>query len=164
MTKIRKLFAWFWRNKERMVLIVMVAILCQRVYQVMYPKPPEDHKRRVAPGDSISELPPLPPPRPLTDVKGAYASLYRKHPLWLHSKIGSKDKRDEGVEELSITLHNITTAPRLSAQLSTKTARKKWYSENEPFEKFRLESINVEDKTVDIFSEEHNKVYTISQD
>ena len=63
MTKIRKLFAWIWRNKERIVLIIMVAILCQRIYQVMNPEKAKEFTRLIPPGEEFEEKPPLVPDR-----------------------------------------------------------------------------------------------------
>ncbi len=42
LTILQKTGAWIWNQKEKMVLLILVGVLCFRVYQVVNGPPPQD--------------------------------------------------------------------------------------------------------------------------
>ena len=55
MDKLRKIGLWFWYNKERMVLLVMLVVLAYRVYGVLYPGDAPVWKNIPVPQTSLPE-------------------------------------------------------------------------------------------------------------
>ncbi len=166
--KLRKAFGWIWYNKERMVLVVMVAILCYRVYQVMNPPPEEGPTHYPPPITDTAQIPaeampPVPPETVPIDVPGNYSNLYRQNPFWYHSgdRARSEDKALTP-EDLDIELLAIReVSGRWRAQLRTQTTRA-WYDEGEEFEEFVLEQINPEQQSVVIYAARYAERLTLT--
>ncbi len=171
--KLRKLGIWFWYNKERMVLLVMVAVLAYRVYGVMYPPEPEQWPFIPVP---LTDLPqsaeerqalglpgdlPLPP---TSGLPGVYTSLHERNPFWYYSGSTQQKGGEEGsAEALNIQLLDIQVAagePR--ARLKT-IRTTDWYSEREQFEEFELVSIDVETQTAVVYSERYERQFTLKK-
>jgi hypothetical protein len=159
---IRKIGRWFWLNKERMILVIMVCILCYRVYQIIYPPPKPQEKQYRPPVKEVAEdqRPPLPPPPPPMLIPGAYASLHRQNPFWYYSREASDKQREVTGKDLGITLLNVRRVGETwRAQLRTQSTTR-WYNEGEEFEQFVLERVNPEEKTVVIYSEQYARRFT----
>lgn len=172
--KLRKLGAWIWLNKERMILIAMVVFLVYRVWQVVNPPPLEEGPQILSPKNNLPEdpqeraelvkeqvLPPPPPPRELTEIPGTYAVLYRNNALWYFS--GQSDSGDGPVtaERLGLSLLDIQrVGTKLRARLQTRSTNK-WYNEGEQFEEFELLTINQEQGTVEIYANQYGKRLTV---
>jgi hypothetical protein len=169
--KLRKISKWIWLNKERMLLAVMFALLCYRVYVVVYPPPPPQFPLVKAPTAHLPEspeerkelgLPEAPPPRPPMDLPGNFSSLYNRNPFWYYSGQKQETGTEVTAENLGIKLLNIReVGGRWRAQLRTSSTTK-WYDEGEQFEEFELQKINPEDKTVVIYAERYAKRFTLS--
>lgn len=173
MDKLQKLGAWLWRNKERMVLIVMIAVLAYRVWGIFnppqeeawarLPKPqlelPSDPEERKELG--LPAMPPLPTP---SVMPGVYTTLYDRNPFWYYSG----QKQSSGSEQISaadlnIELVDIQTG-RGNPRVRLRTARTvKWYSENEQFEEFEVISIDAENQTVVVYSQRYSKSFTLEK-
>lgn len=173
--KLQKAGAWLWYNKERMVLVIMVAILGYRVYRVITPPPAPDWPvlqppRSELPTDPEEQrqlgLPGNPAARPPMDVPGSHASLYGRNPFWYHSGQQSEqsDQQEVTAESLNIQLLDIQEAAggRLRARLRTKSLTS-WYSENAQFEEFELQRINKEDQTIEVYSERYGRTFVIQK-
>jgi hypothetical protein len=171
--KLRKLGAWIWLNKERMILIAMVVFLVYRVWQVVYPPPPVEGLRVVSPKNNLPEdpqeratlvadgvLPPPPPPRELTEIPGTYAVVHRNNAMWYYS--GDTGTTTEvTAESLGLYLVDIQRAgTRLRARLQTRSTTK-WYNEGEQFEEFELLQIDQEQGTVEIYANQHGTRLTV---
>ncbi|MBI2432632.1 MAG: hypothetical protein HYV26_07165 [Candidatus Hydrogenedentes bacterium] len=169
--KLRKIAAWVWLNKERMVLLIAVGILCYRVYEVIFPPPPEEPKptnppknELPAPGPETEKLlPPSPPPRPPIDAPDDYASLYRRNPF-SYSSAGGGGATEVKEDELDIALLNIQPGNDGARAQLRAGAAKKWYKEGEPFQGYVLEDIDVDAKTVTIYSEQLEKRQTLEME
>lgn len=172
--KLRKLGAWFWLNKERMILIAMVVFLVYRVWQVVYPPPPAEGPRVVSPKNNLPEdpqeraalvaegvLPPPPPPRELTEIPGTYAVVHRNNAMWYYS--GNTATTEEVTPEmLGLFLVDIQRAGNvLRARLQTRTTTK-WYNEGEQFEEFELVQINQEQGTVEVYANQYGRRLTVT--
>ena len=117
MDKLRKIGSWFWYNKERMVLAVMVIVLAYRVYGIVYPPESEVWPRIPVPQTELPQtdeekqalgLPSSPPIPPTDGLPGPYTSLYEKNPFWYHaSQAQTKDKEGVNAEDLNIELLDI---------------------------------------------------------
>ena len=159
MDKLQKVFKGLWRFKERFVLILLLGFLCYRVYELFVPKVLE-----AAPPDQKGKAePPQPPPNnPPVDAPGQYAGLYHSNPFTYFSDAPTSGEGGLTGKEAGIELLNIKQMPggKWRAQLKTGAA-KKWYDEGEPFEEFKLESINPDDKTVVVYAERFAKTVTL---
>jgi hypothetical protein len=171
MDKLQKIGAWFWRNKERIVLIVMLLVLAYRVYGVMNPAPAKIWPHVPTPQTILPEageerqslgLPNNPPVRPPDGLPGVYTSVYEKNPFWYYSGQKQQEgKQEVSVEDLNIQLLNIQEVdgkPR--AQLHTSRTTK-WYFEGESFEEFELTRIDTETQTVVVYSEKYTRQFTL---
>jgi len=164
MDKVRKALTWVWYNKERMVLAVMVAVLCYRVYQVLYPEQADEGtitfsvSNTVKPGDG----PPEPGARPPRDIYFDYRSIHIQNPFWYYAASGDAQGSD-GPRDIGIDLLGIRDAGqgRLLAQLRTPSITS-WYDEGEQFEEYELISIDINENTVDVYSAQLNQTVTLS--
>lgn len=173
MDKLQKIGSWFWYNKERMVLIIMVAVLAFRVYGIVYPPESEVWPRIPVPQTTLPEtdeekqalgLPSSPPPPPTGGLPGTYTSIYERNPFWYYS--GQAEKKDDpGVtpEDLNIALidiQDVSGNPRARLRTIRTT---KWYSEGEQFEEFELVEIDMETQSVVIYSERYARPFTLKK-
>lgn len=163
--KIQKIGIWFWWNKERFVLLILVGILGYRVYVIAYPPPPEKEESYSPPRKEVPDelKPPMPPLPPALSIPGTYASLWRENPFWYFAgeSSGSTGTKEITSKDLGITLLNVRqVGDRWRAQLRTRSTTK-WYDEGEEFEQFILEQVNPEDKTVVIYSEQYGRRFTL---
>ncbi len=165
--KIQKIGIWFWWNKEKFVLIILVGILGYRVYIIAYPPPPEIEEVYSPPRKEIPDDPNLKPPMPQLPpalaIPGTYAQLWRENPFWYFAgeTTSARGTHEITAKDLGITLLNIRqVGEKWRAQLRTRSTTK-WYDEGEEFEKFILERINPDDKTVVIHSEQYGRRFTL---
>jgi len=165
--KAVKAFRWIWDNKERMVLVVMVGVLCYRIYVVLNPevmvetvnaRPPD----RSVEGHSPEIIPPEVPAPPALDLPGNYTGLYRNNPYWYYAGDRGVGEEEVTAATLGINLLDIKEAAGTwRAQLQTETTRK-WYEEGEQFEEFELIEINAEEGTAVVYSERYGERVTLS--
>ncbi len=171
MDKIRKIGDWIWNNKERMVLIVMVLVLGYRVYQILSPPPPPQWQRLQPPRQQLPEdpldredlgLPGPPPARPPLDVPGTYVTFYERNPFWYYSG-EARQQADQEVraEDLNIQVLSIQVVdgnPRARLRAGGGTS---WYSVGDQFAGFELLEINSDADTVVVFSQSHERPFTL---
>jgi len=165
--KIRKIAAWIWNNKERMVLVVMVGFLVYRVWQVVYPPPPPDEAFLRPPMQSLPEepgpgiQPPRPPVAPPMRIPGDYAAIHQRNPFWYFGTQAGRGAQ-AGAADLQIQLLRIREVNnRFRAQLRTATTTQ-WYNEGERFEEFELRSIDPAENSVTIHSERLGRTITLT--
>jgi len=166
--KLRKAGLWIWLNKERMILLVMVGLLCRQVYAVVYPPAPEVADNLPLPRNPDPEdLPPeIDPPaaQPIAGLRspGEYANLDRSNPFWYYSTQAEGGAATDS-DAIDIQLLDIRVAgTKVRAQLQTK-ATKKWYDEGDKFEEFQLLDIDPDAGTVEIFSEGQGRQVTLQK-
>jgi hypothetical protein len=159
--KIRKLGAWFWRNKERLILAVMVIFLCTRVYEVFkeqeidttFISPPgllNDFKIQEL--EAANQLPPFPPPPPPTPFPyGQYGALVEQNAFFYHATSQGGSTSQEQQWDLSIERIAEPTpgAVRVRVRHGNVSA---WYNEGESFAEYELQAVDVASKTVTIYS------------
>ncbi|MBI1317455.1 MAG: hypothetical protein GC168_00715 [Candidatus Hydrogenedens sp.] len=166
--KLRKAGLWVWANKERMILLVMVVLLCRQVYAVVYPPEPEQEAslplpRTPDPADLPPEVDP-PSPEPISGLRtpGEYVNLYRKNPFWYYST-RSEGATGSDSDTLNIQLLDIRVAgSRVTARLKTNAATK-WYVKGDKFEEYQLLDIDPEAGTVEIYSESKGTQETLQK-
>ena len=164
--KLRKFGEFLWLNKERIILVVMVAILCFQVYKVLYP---DEKPRGVIPNpprslDENSEgftAPPQPPDKPGITISGDYVSLFRRNPFWYFSGRNQRGTQDgEEGTEIALVDIQVTAAGVTRAQLRTATTTQ-WYTVGDSFEQFRLQSVDVDGQTAVVYVERLSREITL---
>jgi hypothetical protein len=151
--KIRKIGQWVWLNKERMVFLVMVIILCWRVYIVVKPPVPVDDVNPPQPSAQRQmDVPPLPPTPDPRVTPPPTAPLKRVDPFWYWSSQVGEDTGEEG--DLGIELESILPTPTgPMARLKTKGGRARAYREGEQFENYIVRRIDADAGEVEVYDE-----------
>ena len=151
MNRLRKIGQWFWRNKERMVLAVLVVILCFRIYRMLNPIPDETAEA-VPPSRAGNQLPldaerpPLPLPLEAVYEVDDWSSLSRRNPFFWSNVTGSGEVSVDGVpQDLKVVRIRETRDGVFSAQIRTQSSTK-WYNEGDEFEIYTLQRIDAEAK------------------
>lgn len=160
MNFLRKIGAWLWLNKERMVLAVMVCILIFRVYTVLNPKIENDKPLPTPPEkEPIVDVPV--PPGPVRDYETRDWSKIWRRPFFRYeeARTGSRSVGQDAAESaIEIELEQIKAAPDGSFRARLRTpSRTGWYTEGQQFEQFTLISIDNDKGCVVIFSEQETK-------
>jgi len=155
--RVRKIGEWIWRNKERMVLAIMVCFLGFRVYQVVSPVDEESGRMPQPPSSTPTddvELPGVPGPPPPPPPAEDYSLLWRINPFGGWRASGRGGTETQASEDLEISLLRIReVAPgQIRAQIQT-PGRRGWYEEGDAFEAYELLSIDPDADTVVVFSE-----------
>lgn len=108
---------------------------------------------------------PDPPPRPVMERADDYRPLVRQNPFTIWSAMledsGTKDAEGDSID---VTLNNIVkwSDGAYRAELTTKvTGKSKRYKEGEPFESYKLMSIDPKNKSVTIYSSAHDKTFEL---
>jgi hypothetical protein len=156
--KIRKIGAWLWYAKERMVLVVVVGLLCWQMYQVANPKPPDEMvvvpPPLPKPPDDWEGGPPWPPPGPPRKGPEDWRGLYARNPMWVFAHSPENDNiSDRGEQDPGIRLLKIMEMPDGSVRAWLETNTREWYLPGDKFESFELLSIDPEAQTCEVFSE-----------
>ena len=152
-----------------MVLVIMVGILCYRVYQILDPPPPpppppnHSFPSDVVPEDrSLWDAPPECPAPPAGPQLVDYTSLYRRNPFWVYaadSRARKDDEAGDATDDIGISLVRIRKMPdgTSRAEIQTKGRNRGWYREGEEFESFQLLSIDATAQTCEVYAEELGK-------
>lgn len=158
MNAIRKIGAWLWNSKERMVLAVMVVVLCYRVYQVVNPPlddenqpvftPPSNDPKGIVP-------PPPPPPVPFAPPTENWSLIWRRSSWQWQPRTDRRDQNAEAELSINLELLDIMELPngRVRAQIKSVAGSGKWYDEGDPFESYTLISIDPDTNSCVIFAE-----------
>jgi hypothetical protein len=164
--KLRKALAWLWRNKERIVLVILVGALVWQLYKIvgeaeagfeskpLPPRPPRE-------GEYFGPEEPPPPP-PLQSPED-WSSLVLRNAFWLFGTDIDGPEDGEGGDDPGIALLQIRpwSDGGFRARLETESA-KKWYGEGEKFESFELLHIYPDENTVEVYSEELGRTVTLT--
>ncbi|HOZ47587.1 MAG TPA: hypothetical protein PLO37_17740 [Candidatus Hydrogenedentes bacterium] len=172
-TKLRKLVEWLWRNKERMILAIVVVVLILRVWEVLNPAavplaPTYAFPRTQWPEDPVEVAhigfpgpPPLSPPPPMPEN---WKPLWQRNPFWYNAESGGAGGEDDAIaRDPGIYLTRIAKRPdgKLRARLRTPSSQK-WYDEGEQFEKYELVSIDEEKRECVVFLKEFGRRVTLT--
>ncbi|MBN2464915.1 hypothetical protein JXD38_04755 [candidate division WOR-3 bacterium] len=165
MEQLRKAGTWVWYAKERLVLGALVVFLCVRVYDVVNPEaiegPPVQPPRGMYPEDNP---PPEPPPMPAPLSQPDTGALVSRNPFTVYSSpAAAQQSSNAAPEELGIRLVRIVPwrEGEYRAELITQNRNRGRYSEGELFENYRLERIDPDNQSVDIWSDQYNRMYTL---
>ena len=159
MDKIRKLGAWLWLYKERLLLLIVVCVLCWRVYIAINP-PPAPPAPPVTPPVSLNaaganELPPEPGLAPKTLIPMDRKELARRNPFWYYAEEGSADTDGDAPPEVDLELRGIQTMPDGAQRARLKMgSRTRYYAEGDDIGgQYTLVSIDAENETVTVRAE-----------
>lgn len=145
-----------------MFLLVMLGILVWRVYVVIHPEPPkesivtpprpeigENFPQDKKPGEPVAE-PELPPP-------SDWSSLWTRNPFTYFSELSQQSAKDAEGKAVSIELLDIQNPKGAPRVLLGYGSTKKWHKEGDSFVSYKLQSINVEEKTCEVYSEKEGR-------
>ena len=148
------------RNKELVVLVLLLVLLLYRGYTLMNPtEAPPLTMGKMASARRTGEdpLPPSPPP-PSEPI--VIDGLVRANPFTTRAR-PQEDVRNAGPEArppLQLVRIQQWRDGSYRAQIASKAGvRAKWYREGEQFESYRIERIDAEGESVTVYSEEHRK-------
>lgn len=185
-SKLRKGGLWLWNQKEKIFLVALLGVLCFRVYSVFAdldpeaeiksattptttgPKPPGGSPAAPAAGAGAirSDNVPTPPAKPTAERPEDFRPLVRQNPFTIYGAMQGEAKRGEGQQEtVDVTLHRIMrwSDGSYRAEMSTKVSgRPKRYAEGEAFENYKVMSIDAVNNMVTIYSNVHEKTFTLT--
>jgi hypothetical protein len=167
---IRKFFISLWYTKERILLVVMLLILCWRVFQVVSPPDEEAMDRPTPPPPPAQTEPPPdweggPPERPImpgVPPQQDYSSLHQKNPFWFHgTQMGGTGRGGADGDEVDVTLESIQVPPSGEPLAKLVAGDAKWYKEGEAFQSYQVLSIDPDAGTCEIYSEKLGQRITL---
>lgn len=162
--KLRKFGEMLWLNKERMILVAMLAILCYQVYEVVYPDERPRGTIPKRPGDAdVATKPPQPPDKPSITISGDYVGLFRRNPFWYASGRNQRNTTSTSSDIVIKLLDIQDLSGRQRARLQTETTTK-WYDVGEKFEQFQLQSVDEAAGTATVYVESQGKEVTIQKE
>lgn len=173
MSKLRKIVAWIWRNKERMLFGVLVLLLCYCVWKVVNPDPPpslevDTRPPRAELPEEWEDGPPAPPaatPDPLP--RAATDALLGDNPFTVHggpSTAGARaaEADEEESDEPEVQLVRVIPGPadtyRAELRINNRPRR---VSQGDVVEGLRIERVDGRNSTVVVVSEESGKRTTL---
>ena len=161
MEKLRKIFVWIWKAKERLLLVVMVCFLCYRVYTVINPVPDDSTILPRYPSDSVSEDEidiPLTPPRPPKDEQAeSWRSLMHRN-MFVFSLITSNSTSADLGDDYDIKLLSIQDQGngKYRARIKEGNDRARSYGEGAKFSTYELIEIDPDTDCCNLYSEDIN--------
>ena len=166
--KIRKLTSWVWNVKERLILAIMVAVLCQRVYDVMNPKglgeaDPIPHMPFR--DESNVDIPKNPPQIPQDLLPESWTLLHKRPPtLFVQPRRPTDPTNPGGPDTSNLELRDIKkSGDGYRVQIFTGQGRPRWYEEGDRFESYEIVFIDPDEETVQVYSEETNRPLTLER-
>lgn len=144
MEKMRKFGERLWYNKERIVLVIMISILCWHVYSVVNaPVEAGSATNFQYPSSNLEDIEraQIPPP-PAPAIPTSWKGVYTPNPFWFYSGASTQTGISRDSQDPGIKLLRIQEMPdgKLRAQLQTTATN--WYSEGAQFETFQLLKID----------------------
>ncbi len=170
LSQLQKAGSWLWSQKEKMVLIALVGVLCYRVYVVVFPPDTKSTAQTTlsAMRPAAAKEPTLPtviPPWPPNKQVMADASgLVRRNPFTIYGVQGDdgpSTTTDETTIPVTLTGFRKWRDGTMRALLLVSGDRVRPYAERESFGSYTLESIDADGKTVEVYSQEFDKVFTL---
>lgn len=163
---LRKMGLWIWLFKELLILVILVGVLCYRVYGVVNPPPPKNAEKPARPSDVLDpgNEPPAPVPPPPPDIAQGYAEIYSRNPF-RYEAVGASGSSGPGAQDPGIVLRDIKELNGvLTARLRVKsTGTDDWHTVDESFQGYLVTDIDAEAKTVTVYVEEFKKSFTLSK-
>ncbi len=162
LTILQKTGIWIWNQKEKMVLLILVCVFGFRVYQVVSgppPAPPDDHTKLSSPDN-----PELPGPGSVRPPKVDYQGLVQRNPFSIYGISTAREGERGSEPRIDLVLVRIVPwndGTHRAEIISSQDSRPRRYEENEPFEGYRVESINPSANTVTVYSSEHGRSFTL---
>jgi hypothetical protein len=154
----RKVGRWLWRNKERMLLGVVMVFLCWRAYVVLNPKEEKwptfrSPQAELPPGAPVPELPdPAAPQVPAVE----FSSLLERNPFTANlSRASQSGTEEEERVEARLSVQRIVERPdgTSTAQIRTRTTRS-WVTQGDEIDGFTVRAIDPDAGSVTVVSEE----------
>ena len=172
MEKLYKIGRWLLANKERMVLIALVAVLCFKVYNVVVKKEEDPTKTNTQvykppmpnpPADWFDgpNAPKDPPPPPPLPPETPFQGLARANPFTVYGYNPTVDgPKEEAPEDISLVM--IRPWPDGTMRAGIKTRVMRYYKEGEAFESYQVLKIDPAGGTVEVYSNRLGKSITLT--
>lgn len=142
-----------------MVLTVLVIVLCYRVYGVVNPPPIEAAPNFPPPGNAAPDGVPAPPPVPLPTGSPDTGQIVARNPF---SVYGGAPAQVEQEPQLDIELvRTMPLGPNEARAQIVVNRQRRWVSQGEEFDGYRVERIDPETNEVVIWSQEDARSYTL---
>lgn len=161
MDKLRKIAELFWHNKERLVFVALVGVLCWRVYEVMNPQALVDPPSHTAPRRPTEEdvpAPPVPKFRETPASDDTFASIHKRNPFWYYSGQAKTDTAPKNDQQASITLVRIM-GDRARLEMNGK---RKLCAKGDTFGDYEIRSIDSAAKTCEVYSGQSGRTETLN--
>jgi hypothetical protein len=166
--KLRKIGKWFWLNKERMLLAVLVIVLGVRVYGVVNPPPLEKPAFHPAPRAELPEdwedAPPLPRQGPALERVDP-ATLRAANPFTVVGGGAQNDRREVTPASLGVRLDSVREMRGdYVAYISVGGGRARMTRAGDEFGdgQFRLESVDGSGQSATFWSQEAGRTFTVT--
>lgn len=164
LTILQKTGVWIWNQKEKMVLFALMLVLLFRAVVVVKGTTLElEDKGPVKPPKPPEEVV-LPPEKPVQPRQVDFQGLVQRNPFSVYG-ISSETQTDDSVpEQLPLVLERIVpwNDGTVRAVIRSKDARGRRYAEGEAFENYRIVSINDTAQTVEVYSSEYDRTFTLT--
>lgn len=170
--KLRSVGLWVWENKERLILAAVVVALIVRLAAILSPPPLVEVKLPPRPaatpaGDSDAAVP-EPDPLPAPPERVEPGPLVRANPFSVTGggEIQERDRGQDGEDAPQFRLYDVRQGRGNrpdSATISVGRGRRTRVDEGEDFEdgKFRLERVDVQNESVEIWVESERRMQRV---
>ena len=164
---LRKIGLWIWEKKERMVFAIMIIFLGWRVYQVVYPPPPEEIVNVATPSASgqmeVAQPPTgggVAPPKEVPRT----GPITGRNPFWYYAQASGGEDTGEG-PSVEIVLLGFQDLPNgVYARMKVGVDRARSLREGEQFQTFVLTRVAMDDGYVEVLDQSNNESYIIYEE
>lgn len=165
MNLLRKIGQWCWDKKERMILVIMLVVLGYRIYTVINVAETDIAEVFVDP-KAIAPVEPYPPaPRATIVTENVVLSPLVGRSIF---KIDNPGRRDDGGDMVNAedqkleVLRIIEKADGKHKAMITTGGKNTLVDIGESFESYQLVSVDIENQSCEIYSENSNSYIQVS--
>jgi len=161
MRVLRPIAVQAWRYKERIVFVLLLLVLCQRVYSILSPveQPPAPPAHVPGAGTVAVAIPSPAPSRYLRPPQTV--NLVQSNPLWYWS-VAARHEADKTDTAPANILDIRDTPDGAMVQLRFKGSRARWFRAGDRYGSFRVLRIDPGSRSVLLFDREQNRQLSLA--